>query len=64
MLEYRVLKRKRWMGHWITIYENPVKSFLVVEEDDDDKIISSSFHFFWKEALKAFNKIKHESKGK
>jgi len=47
------------MGHWITIYENPVKSFLVVVEDDDDgEILSSSFHWFYKDALREFNNEK------
>lgn len=46
------------MNRWITIYENPVKAFLVVEENDDGNILSSSFHFFWKDALREFNKIK------
>ena len=53
-----MLKRKKWIGQCITIYENPVKSFLVVVESDDGEIISSSFHWFYKDALRGFNNEK------
>lgn len=59
--EYKIIKEKHWRNRWIRIYQNETGAFLVLEEDDkDETIISASFHFFWKEALKEFNRRKRD----
>ena len=59
--EYKIVKEKYWIDRWIRIYQTETGAFLVLEESDADEcIISASFHFFWKEALKEFNKRKKD----
>lgn len=58
--EYKIIKEKHWLERWIRIYQTETGAFLVLEESENEDIISASFHFFWKEALKDFNRRKRD----